>query len=294
MLWIKPSGVPLATLTAHDLVPLGRTALLAFLDQPAGDAAGRRPCGRGRGACTPRARGRQTALRGAAVPRAPRRALRPAYAPDPDQRRDLQRGWRGRGASPVRGRRRLGPVYGPPAAARSRHPRRAERACRADRSACPGDHADAEPWADRGRRRSGDRSRRRPAGSRRRSSWRSRRPRPCRAPRRSRPRRPRPRRTRSHPPCAPRCRGSAAGRSCSTTRPRQPCSPSTPAGRAFVAGGPLTPDQIVYAGSFPLLLDLNGVAPDDAPRVALERVAGHAGAGRGTPVIVVSCPGRAC
>ena len=36
---------------------------------------------------------------------------------------------------------------------------------------------------------------------------------------------------------------------------------STQAGRAFLAGGPLAPDQIVYIGSWPLVLDI----PDDAP-----------------------------
>lgn len=62
---------------------------------------------------------------------------------------------------------------------------------------------------------------------------------------------------------------------------------ATLAGRAFVAGGPLTPDQIVYAGSFPLLLDVTGVEAADAPRVALDRLEAHQAAGRGVPVIVV-------
>jgi rhamnose utilization protein RhaD (predicted bifunctional aldolase and dehydrogenase)/NAD(P)-dependent dehydrogenase (short-subunit alcohol dehydrogenase family) len=61
---------------------------------------------------------------------------------------------------------------------------------------------------------------------------------------------------------------------------------ATPAGRAFVAGGPLTPDQIVYAGSWPLLLDLDGVAPADAAAVASEALRAHAAAGLGSPIIV--------
>ena len=35
VVWIKPSGVPLATLEAADLVPLDRASLLATLDAPA-------------------------------------------------------------------------------------------------------------------------------------------------------------------------------------------------------------------------------------------------------------------
>ncbi len=59
-------------------------------------------------------------------------------------------------------------------------------------------------------------------------------------------------------------------------------------GRAFVAGGPLTPDQIVYAGSSPLLLDI----PDDKEPAALaaharERFAAHVAATGTAPIIVV-------
>jgi rhamnose utilization protein RhaD (predicted bifunctional aldolase and dehydrogenase)/NAD(P)-dependent dehydrogenase (short-subunit alcohol dehydrogenase family) len=62
---------------------------------------------------------------------------------------------------------------------------------------------------------------------------------------------------------------------------------STPAGRAFVEGGPLTPDQIVYAGSWPLLLDLDGVDPSDAGTVAAANLAAHTAESGAAPVIVV-------
>jgi rhamnose utilization protein RhaD (predicted bifunctional aldolase and dehydrogenase)/NAD(P)-dependent dehydrogenase (short-subunit alcohol dehydrogenase family) len=58
-------------------------------------------------------------------------------------------------------------------------------------------------------------------------------------------------------------------------------------GRAFVAGGPLTPDQIVYTGSFPLLLDLAGVTAEDAPRTAIDALVAHRAAGQGDPVVIV-------
>jgi NAD(P)-dependent dehydrogenase (short-subunit alcohol dehydrogenase family)/rhamnose utilization protein RhaD (predicted bifunctional aldolase and dehydrogenase) len=64
--------------------------------------------------------------------------------------------------------------------------------------------------------------------------------------------------------------------------------PATPDGRAFVTGGPLTPDQIVYAGSFPLLLDLEGVAPDEAAALLGERLRAHAAAHQVAPIIVVA------
>ena len=66
---------------------------------------------------------------------------------------------------------------------------------------------------------------------------------------------------------------------------------ATPAGRGVVLGGPLTPDQIVYAGSWPLLLDLPPeIAPDDVPPLLRERLAAHA-ASRGSLPIVVVVPG---
>ncbi len=45
----------------------------------------------------------------------------------------------------------------------------------------------------------------------------------------------------------------------------------TPEGRAFMAGGPLIPDQIVYTGSWPMVLDIAGLA--------LERIAGAVSGG---------------
>ncbi len=62
---------------------------------------------------------------------------------------------------------------------------------------------------------------------------------------------------------------------------------ATPAGLAFVAGGPLTPDQIVYAGSWPLLLDLDGVDPADTGSVLAERLRARAADGREAPIVVV-------
>lgn len=62
---------------------------------------------------------------------------------------------------------------------------------------------------------------------------------------------------------------------------------ATEAGRAFVRGGPLTPDQLVYAGSWPLLLDLDGVGPDDAAAVAADRLRARAASGQEPPILVV-------
>ena len=63
---------------------------------------------------------------------------------------------------------------------------------------------------------------------------------------------------------------------------------ATDEGRAFVLGGPLTPDQIVYAGSNPLLLDLPADA-DPAVLQALVRegVDAHLATTGAAPVIVV-------
>jgi len=66
---------------------------------------------------------------------------------------------------------------------------------------------------------------------------------------------------------------------------------ATPAGRGVVLGGPLTPDQIVYTGSWPLLLDVpEDVAPDDILPLLRERLAEHVAA-HGTAPIVVIVPG---
>ncbi len=60
------------------------------------------------------------------------------------------------------------------------------------------------------------------------------------------------------------------------------------AGRDFVLGGPLTPDQIVYAGSWPLLLDLpDGIEPDAVPDLLRERLAHHIARHGAAPIIVV-------
>jgi rhamnose utilization protein RhaD (predicted bifunctional aldolase and dehydrogenase)/NAD(P)-dependent dehydrogenase (short-subunit alcohol dehydrogenase family) len=66
---------------------------------------------------------------------------------------------------------------------------------------------------------------------------------------------------------------------------------ATPAGRGVVLGGPLTPDQIVYTGSWPLLLDVpEDLAPDDVPPMLRERLAEQVAA-NGTQPIVVVVPG---
>jgi rhamnose utilization protein RhaD (predicted bifunctional aldolase and dehydrogenase)/NAD(P)-dependent dehydrogenase (short-subunit alcohol dehydrogenase family) len=63
-----------------------------------------------------------------------------------------------------------------------------------------------------------------------------------------------------------------------------------PSGRAFLHGGPLTPDQIVYAGSWPLVVDVPDAAdPDDVPDLLRERLAEHVEA-RGTAPIIVVVP----
>jgi rhamnose utilization protein RhaD (predicted bifunctional aldolase and dehydrogenase)/NAD(P)-dependent dehydrogenase (short-subunit alcohol dehydrogenase family) len=64
---------------------------------------------------------------------------------------------------------------------------------------------------------------------------------------------------------------------------------ATPAGRAVVTGGPLTPDQIVYAGSWPLLVDLPGTAgPDDVVDLLRGCLEAHQGvADRARPIVVV-------
>jgi NAD(P)-dependent dehydrogenase (short-subunit alcohol dehydrogenase family) len=64
--------------------------------------------------------------------------------------------------------------------------------------------------------------------------------------------------------------------------------PATAAGRAFVRNGPMTPDQIVYAGSWPLLLELPADTEPDAVLPALRaRLDAHVAATGGLPIIVV-------
>lgn len=64
----------------------------------------------------------------------------------------------------------------------------------------------------------------------------------------------------------------------------------TPAGRAFMAGGPLIPDQIVYAGSWPLVVDIDGVPPEELSALAARRAAEFE-AERGVSPIVAVVPG---
>jgi rhamnulokinase len=61
-----------------------------------------------------------------------------------------------------------------------------------------------------------------------------------------------------------------------------------PAGRAFLEGGPLIPDQIVYAGSFPLILE--PASADNVAAVTASAVAAFAAA-RGAAPIVAIVPG---
>jgi rhamnose utilization protein RhaD (predicted bifunctional aldolase and dehydrogenase)/NAD(P)-dependent dehydrogenase (short-subunit alcohol dehydrogenase family) len=62
---------------------------------------------------------------------------------------------------------------------------------------------------------------------------------------------------------------------------------ATGPGRAFVLGGPLTPDQIVYAGSAPLVLDVHDASPEDLPALAGEQLRAHLEAGHPAPILVV-------
>ena len=63
---------------------------------------------------------------------------------------------------------------------------------------------------------------------------------------------------------------------------------ATPAGRGVVVGGPLTPDQIVYTGSWPLLLELPPeMDPDDVAPLLRERLAAHALSHGSRPIVVV-------
>ena len=63
----------------------------------------------------------------------------------------------------------------------------------------------------------------------------------------------------------------------------------SPEGRALVEAGPLTPDQIVYAGSWPLWLDAaEAAAPEELlPQAVADAVAGHAARRGEVPVIVI-------
>jgi rhamnose utilization protein RhaD (predicted bifunctional aldolase and dehydrogenase)/NAD(P)-dependent dehydrogenase (short-subunit alcohol dehydrogenase family) len=63
---------------------------------------------------------------------------------------------------------------------------------------------------------------------------------------------------------------------------------ATAPGREVVLGGPLTPDQIVYSGSWPMLLDVpDAAAPDDVLPLLRERLAQHLAAHAARPAIVV-------
>ena len=62
----------------------------------------------------------------------------------------------------------------------------------------------------------------------------------------------------------------------------------TPEGRAIVDAGPLTPDQAVYAGSWPLWLDVDPAADGAAlDRAVSAGVAAHVATRRAAPVVVV-------
>jgi rhamnose utilization protein RhaD (predicted bifunctional aldolase and dehydrogenase)/NAD(P)-dependent dehydrogenase (short-subunit alcohol dehydrogenase family) len=63
---------------------------------------------------------------------------------------------------------------------------------------------------------------------------------------------------------------------------------ATSNGRDFVEGGPLTPDQIVYAGSWPLLMDVpDSVTADDLPGLLQARLDEHRAARGELPILVV-------
>jgi rhamnose utilization protein RhaD (predicted bifunctional aldolase and dehydrogenase) len=63
---------------------------------------------------------------------------------------------------------------------------------------------------------------------------------------------------------------------------------ASPAGRGVVLGGPLTPDQIVYAGSWPLVVDApENVVYDFVPTLLRDRLAEHVVAHATPPIIVI-------
>lgn len=65
----------------------------------------------------------------------------------------------------------------------------------------------------------------------------------------------------------------------------------SPLGREFALGGPVTPDQIVYAGSFPLLLETPEGATPEAMVNALKSAIEARGTSEAGPPIVVIVPG---
>ena len=92
-------------------------------------------------------------------------------------------------------------------------------------------------------------------------------------------RRPRRRSSASRAPSAHALATRAAARapSCSTGRPDAAWRRRHARGSGAVEAGPLTPDQIVYAGSWPLWLDA-GTSPHPTrrwPRAVADAVAGH-------------------
>jgi rhamnulokinase len=64
---------------------------------------------------------------------------------------------------------------------------------------------------------------------------------------------------------------------------------STSAGRELVEGGPLTPDQIVYAGSWPLWLEpIESDDPDLVATVLRERIEAHTAMTEAAPSVIVA------
>lgn len=69
---------------------------------------------------------------------------------------------------------------------------------------------------------------------------------------------------------------------------------ASPAGRAFVTGGPLTPDQVVCTVTWPLLLDVEGVAEADLLAHTPERFTAHETVTGSAPVAVVTHKRAVC
>ncbi len=65
---------------------------------------------------------------------------------------------------------------------------------------------------------------------------------------------------------------------------------ATRAGRAFLGGGPLIPDQIVYAGSWPLVVDIKGVDPAEVTSQVRDAAATFSSE-HGVAAIVTVVPG---
>ena len=278
-LFVKPSGVALASIAADDFVQMNRGALAALLcEELGGDPEARE------------ARFKEAILAARTDPQRSRRpsvecvlhnllpaALRGAHARHEDELAHLRRAGGSRGGAPVRRRGPLGAVRGSRLRARQVRRSRARTVRAAHRAPLPLGSPDAEPRPDRVRRhaRRGE-GHHRPPG--RRPSPRPQRGRPRKASRSgpssaSSPRK----RARSSIRSRPMLRGlladsdDAPGRDVRRLADGHWHMPGSQEGRPSRAGGPLTPDQIVYCNSFPLWFEPTAGEAGAAARRAAAR-----------------------